>query len=79
MFLAQANNPVRFETECGSCHGSAEAFIRKSIVVKIGKLTGVASGISVREFLQSHRDLQQADVEFFTRLFTRVLNHISRS
>jgi hypothetical protein len=79
MLLAQANNPVRFKDECGSCHGSAEEFIRKSIVVKIGNLTGLESGISVREFLQTHRDLLQADVEFFTRLLTRMLNQIYRS
>jgi hypothetical protein len=32
----------------------------------------------VREFLATHQGLQQTDVEFFTRLLTRVLNDIYR-
>ena len=78
MLLEQANNPARFETECNSCHSSAEQFIRKSIVIKAGELTGLESGVSVREFLQTHRGLQQVDVDFYTRLLTRVLNDIDR-
>jgi len=78
MLLARANSPARFKTECSSCHSSAEAFIRESIVVKAGELKGLESGISVREFLATHRGLQQTDVEFFTRLLTRVLNDIYR-
>ena len=76
MLLAQANNPIRFESECSSCHSSAEEFVRRSIVIKAGELTGLESGIPVRDFLQTHRGLQQADVEFYTRLFTRVQNDI---
>lgn len=79
MLLAQANTLARFKSECSSCHSSAEEFIRRSIVNKAGVLRGVESGISVREFLETHQDLQQADVEFFTRLLTRVLNDIYRS
>jgi hypothetical protein len=78
MLLAQANNPARFESECGSCHRSAEEFIRGSIVIKAGELTGLESGIPVSEFLQTHRDLQPNDVEFYTRLLTRVRNDIYR-
>ena len=66
------------ENECGSCHSNAEEFIRKSVVFKAGELTGLESGNSVREYLESHRGLQQIDVEFFTRLLARVLNEISR-
>ena len=66
------------ENECGSCHSNAEEFIRKSVVIKAGELTGLESGIAVREYLESHRGLQQTDVEFFTRLLARVLNEISR-
>ena len=79
MLLAQANSPARFKSECSSCHSSAEEFIRRAIHIKAGELTGVESGISVREFLKTHRGLQQTDVEFFTRLLTRVLNDIYRS
>jgi len=76
MLLAQANDPARFASECSACHNSAGEFVRRSIVIKAGELTGLESGISVREFLQTHRGLQQADVEFYTRLLTRVQNDI---
>ena len=79
MLLAQANSPARFKSECSSCHNSAEEFIRRAIFIKAGALTGVESGIPVREFLKSHQGLQQTDVEFFTKLLTRVLNDIYRS
>jgi len=78
MLLAQANNPARFESECSSCHSSAEEFVRRSIVIKASELTGLESGIPVHEFLQTHRDLQPNDVEFYTRLLTRVQNDIYR-
>jgi hypothetical protein len=78
MLLAQANNPARFENECSSCHNSAEEFIRGSIVIKAGELAGLESRIPVSEFLQTHRDLQPDDVEFYTRLLTRVQNDIYR-
>ena len=76
MLLAQANDPARFESECSGCHSGAEEFVRRSIVIKAGELTGLESGISVRDFLQTHRGLQQVDVEFYTRLLTRVQNDI---
>jgi hypothetical protein len=76
MLLAQANDPARFESECSSCHNSAEEFVRRSIVIKASELTGLESGISVRDFLQTHRGLRQVDVEFYTRLITRVQNDI---
>ncbi len=76
MLLARANNPARFNSECSSCHSSAEVFVRKSIVIKAGELTGLESRVSVDEFLQTHRDLQPNDVEFYTRLLTRVQNDI---
>jgi hypothetical protein len=79
MLLAQANSPARFKSECSSCHNSAEEFIRRAIFIKAGELRGVESGIPVREFLKSHQGLQHTDVEFFTKLLTRVLNDIYRS
>ena len=79
MLLAQANSPVRFKSECSSCHNSAEEFIKKAIFIKSGELMAVESGIPVREFLESHQGLQQTDVEFFTKLLTRVRNDIYRS
>ncbi len=79
MLLEQANTPARFKSECSSCHNSAKEFIRKSIFIKAGELTGVESGIPVREFLKTHQGLQQTGVDFFTKLLARVLNENSRS
>jgi len=79
MLLAQANSPVRFKSECSSCHNSAEEFIKRALFIKVGELTGVESGIPVHEFLKTHQDLQQTDVDFFTKLLTRVLNDVYRS
>lgn len=78
MLMAQANSPARFESECSSCHNSAEEFIRKAIFIKAGELTGVVSGIMVREFLKTHQDLEPTDVEFFTIMLSRVLKDIYR-
>jgi hypothetical protein len=78
MLLARANNPARFNSECSGCHNSAEEFVQRSIVIKAGELTGLESRISVGEFLQTHRDLQPDDVEFYTRLLTRVQNDVYR-
>ena len=78
MLLAQANTMARFASECGSCHPGAEAFVRKSIATGVEGMIGVESGIVVSEFLQTHRDLPEDDVVFFTRLITRVLDDISR-
>jgi len=79
MLLAQANSPARYKRECSSCHNSAEEFIKRALFIKAGELMGVESGIPVREFLKTHQGLQQTDVEFFTKLLTRVLNDIYRS
>ena len=79
MLLAQANSPARYKSECSSCHNSAEEFIKRALFIKVGELMGVESGTPVREFLKTHQGLQQTDVEFFTKLLTRVLNDIYRS
>lgn len=78
MLLAKANSPARFKSECSSCHSSAEEFIRKSIIIRFGELRGVETGMAVPEFLQTHQGLQKADIEFFTRLLTRVIDVMYR-
>lgn len=72
MLLEQANSPVRFETECGECHGQVDEFVEKSLWVRGDTITGLDSGQDVSDFLPGHQDLQPEDVAFFTKLFFRV-------
>ena len=72
MLLAQANSPIRFETECGECHGDANDFVEKSLWVRGNAITGLESGLDVVEFLPGHRALQAEDVAFYRELFVRI-------
>jgi len=77
MLLAQATTAPRFKTECSNCHGSAANFIRDSIVLQDGELKSRESGVSVHQFMQTHRRLSQDDIEFFMNLLTRVAGEIN--
>ena len=77
MLLAQVTTAPRFRAECSNCHDSASQFIRYSIVLQNGELAGRKSGISVIQFMQTHRRLEQDDIEFFMNLLTRVAGEIS--
>jgi hypothetical protein len=77
MLLAQVNTAPRFQAECSKCHGIASNFIRDTIVLQHGELVGRGSGISVREFMQTHRRLNPDDIEFFMNLLTRIAGEIS--
>lgn len=72
MLLTQANSPVRFEAECGECHGDARDFVEKSLWVRGSEITGLDSGLDVKEFLPGHQELQSEDVAFYTKLFVRI-------
>ena len=76
MLQASANDMARFAGECGSCHGSAETFVRASVSTWGDGLTGVETEVPVREFLKSHQGLDQEGAEFFTRLIERVIDQI---
>jgi len=78
MLLAQTYTPPRFSEECGSCHGRASDFLRQSIVLREGDLKIEKSGSPVQQFLQSHRQLTQDDIEFYMGLFTRLAYEIYR-
>jgi hypothetical protein len=77
MLLAQVTTVPRFKAECSNCHDSASQFIRNSIVLQHGELVGRKSGISVREFMQTHRRLNPDDIEFFIDLLTRVAGEVN--
>ncbi len=72
MLLADANSPLRFDAECGECHGDAAAFVEKSLWIRGGGITGMGTGRELAEFLPNHRDLNPEDVEFYLKLLLRV-------
>ena len=78
MLLGHANRLARFAEQCGSCHDSAEEFVRQSISTWGDAISGINNGIPVVEFLPTHQGLTEADAEFFTRLLTRVESQLSR-
>ena len=72
MLLSEANSPVRFEAECGGCHGDARKFVEKSLWVRGSGITGLESGMDIIEFLPTHQKLQPEDVSFYRKLFARI-------
>jgi len=72
MLLAMANSPLRFNAECGSCHGDIREFVEKSIWVRGSGITGLESGMNLSEFLPTHQELKPEDVAFYRKLFARV-------
>ncbi len=72
MLLGDANSPLRFDAECGECHGAAAAFVEQSLWIRGGGITGMETGKELDEFLPTHRDLKPEDVEFYLKLFVRV-------
>jgi hypothetical protein len=72
MLLARANSPLRFEAECGGCHGDASGFVEKSIWVRGKEITAMESGMDIGEFLPGHQGLQPEDISFYRKLFARI-------
>ena len=77
MLLSQANSPLRFTNECSSCHGDVKDFIDKSLWVGRGGITGMDTGMDLREFLPTHQDLQPEDVSFYQKLLARIAGKAS--
>lgn len=78
MLLAQASNQARFKNECSACHETAAKFVRSTLVFRDGVLYGDRSGRSVVSTLERHRKLEPGDVQFFSKLLTRVANEVYR-
>lgn len=78
MLLAQADIPPRFQDECSKCHGTAADFVRNSLELRDDVLFSRESGTPTREFLENHRKLIPADIEFFIDNLTRVANEVYR-
>jgi hypothetical protein len=71
-----AGSSQRFMDECGECHGEAAEFVADWLEFRSGTLTGMGSELPVSEFLKKHRDLEQADIEYYVDLLTRVAGEI---
>lgn len=78
MLLAQAKSQARFKHACSGCHGTAAAFVRRSLEFRGSTLYSRALGQPVQDFLGHHRDLSQSDIEFFTKLLERVAREVFR-
>jgi len=76
LLMQHASTTRRFEQLCGACHGDVQAFVHKSVAVKWGKLRGLESSVAVEEFLTTHQNLPAEDADFFTRMLTRVADHV---
>jgi hypothetical protein len=76
MLAAQVNTPPLFKAHCASCHASAAAFARQSLVLKAGVLTGKASQRPVADTLRSHGGLAAADVPALVQTLERVLREV---
>jgi len=78
MLFAQASNQAKFKDDCGSCHETAAVFARRSLELRDGVLYGRESGRPIRRFLDHHRELGPDDVDFFTKILTRVAHEVYR-
>ena len=78
MLLAQVQTQARFKDECAECHGIASEFIRDSLEFRDGVLYGRDSGNRISDFLTSHRDMTEEDVEYFISLLERIAREIYR-
>lgn len=78
MLYAQVSNQARFKDDCSRCHQTAAVFARRSLEFREGVLYGRKSGLPVRRFLDTHRGLDPDEVDFFTKLLTRVANEVYR-
>jgi len=76
MLLAQAGNEPRFLNECSKCHDRAADFVRNSFILRNGVLYSRQLDMPVREFLNSHRSLQQQDVDYFIEQLRRIAHEV---
>lgn len=72
MLLAQASTGPQFKDRCGSCHDTAAALARDSLLIRDDKLYGKGTGRPVAEFLIGHGRLKADEIPFFVDLLTRV-------
>jgi hypothetical protein len=78
MLLAQVRTQPRFKHECGSCHGQASTFVRRTMLLQNGVLISRESKQPISRFMDHHRGLQADDIEFFVNLLTRVAGEVYR-
>jgi hypothetical protein len=72
MLLAQVETREVFKPRCGGCHGTAAAFVRKSIVLRGNDLYARHAEKPVSAFLPGHAGIREDEIPFFVDLLTRV-------
>jgi len=72
MLQAQAATPPLFRQHCSRCHDSAASLVRSTAILRDGVLFSISSGQPVQQFLSSHRNLSEEEIDFYHRLLTRV-------
>jgi hypothetical protein len=77
MLLAQATSAPTFVEKCGSCHGSAAVFARKSLLMKGGVLTGRTSSQPVKDYLARHGGLAPTEIAAMVQTLARVLGEVT--
>lgn len=76
MLQAQVKTAPRYRDECSACHGRAAAFIRAAMVLQEGVLLSRKTKQPIDGFMQSHRSLDENDIEFFVELLNRVASEV---
>lgn len=76
MLVAQVDTPPLFKQHCASCHGQASEFVRRSLSLRDGVLTGKASGRAVEQSLRAHGGLPAAQVPEMVKTLSRVLAEV---
>lgn len=72
MLQAQVATPPLFRQQCSRCHASAASLVRSTAILRDGVLFSISSGKPVQQFLSSHRNLSEEEIDFYHRLLTRV-------
>lgn len=77
MLKAQVVSRPLFSEKCAGCHGSAAQFVRQSLVMKDGVLTGRLSGRTVADFLNAHGKLEPGQKDIMLDTLSRVHKELS--
>jgi hypothetical protein len=72
MLQAQVATPPLFREHCSRCHDSAASLVRSTAILRDGVLFSRRSGQPMQQFLSSHRNLGEEEIDFYHRLLTRV-------
>lgn len=78
MLLAQVESGEVFKPRCGQCHGTAAAFVRKSVELRDGVPFARRAKRSLSAFLPGHAGIRADEVAFFIELLARVKREVGK-